>query len=102
MSTRRLTSPHESAWPASFPPDTSRRGYTDSVKTYLLVDAETREPMCEYVTGDDNTLQAGTHIASESSGDARTWEILANVEGDDERPVALVRPAPGPPAVYSA
>ena len=64
------------------------------MKTYLLVDAETREPIGEYVAGEANTLQVGTHIVSEVNGNPRKWEILATVEGDVETPpTALVRPA---------
>jgi hypothetical protein len=65
------------------------------MKTYLLMDAETREPVGEHEVGDDNTLQVGAHIVLEAPGeDSSTWEVLGTVD-EDERPVALVRPAAG-------
>jgi hypothetical protein len=66
------------------------------VKTYLLIDAETREPLGEHTVSDTTTLQAGSRIVQEVSGEQpQTWEVLGTLDGEDEQPTAFVRPAAG-------
>ena len=66
------------------------------MKTYHLIEAETREPIGDYDASDAGTLQVGSHIVTEMAGGTpQTWEVLATLENDDEEPIALVREAAG-------